>query len=79
MSGILHENPFIQEFEMTSLSSVAYLNVNYYLENFEDCVVGPNLKKLVLREALIYTDKTKFVEEGTNCIEELHINKTILN
>lgn len=79
MSGILHENPYITEFELSTLSNVAFLNVNHYLENFEDCVVGPNLKKLVLKEALIYTEKTKFLEDGTNCLEHLCVNKTVLS
>jgi hypothetical protein len=40
MSGILHENPFMRSFELISTSSFSFLNVNNYLENFEDFVVG---------------------------------------
>lgn len=37
------------------------------------------MRKLILKDSMIYTEKTKFLEEGTNRIEELSINKTILN
>lgn len=40
MSGVLHENPYLQEFELISTSVYSFLNVNNYLENFEDFVVG---------------------------------------
>ena len=43
LSGILHENPYLEEFGMESTSAFSYLNVNNYLENFEDFTVGPQL------------------------------------
>ena len=40
MSGILHENPFLEEFGLHAKSAFSYLNVNNYLENFEDFTLG---------------------------------------
>ncbi|CDW75705.1 UNKNOWN [Stylonychia lemnae] len=79
MTGVLKDNPYLQEFELVSLNGYTFLNVNNLIENFEDYFVGPNLRKLILRESFRFTDKTRFLEEGTNNIEELVINKTILN
>ena len=62
-----------------STSAYSFINVNNYLENFEDVVLGSNLKKLTLRYSLRYTERTRFAEEGTVSLEEMVINKTILN
>jgi hypothetical protein len=62
-----------------STSAYSFINVNNYLENFEDVVLGSNLKKLTLRDSLRYTERTRFAEEGTVSLEEMVINKTILN
>lgn len=37
------------------------------------------MRRLVLKDSMIYTEKTKFLDEGTNHLSELIINKTILN
>jgi len=55
------------------------LNVNNLIENFEDYFIGPSLKKLTLKDSFKFTEKTRFLEEGTFNLEELTINKTILN
>lgn len=62
-----------------STSAYSFINVNNYLENFEDVVLRSNLKKLTLRDSLRYTERTRFAEEGTVSLEEMVINKTILN
>lgn len=79
MSGILHENPYLEEFEMVATSNYSFLNVNNYLENFEDFSLGERLTKLTLRDSMIYTDRTKFLENGTSNIKYLEMSKTILN
>lgn len=40
MGGILKENPTIESFELVVLNSYNFLNVNLYLENFEDYFIG---------------------------------------
>jgi hypothetical protein len=79
LSGVLHQNPYLEEFELVSTSAYTFLNVNNYIENFEDVVLGRRLRKLTLRDSLKYTERTRFVEEGTSTLEEMIINKTILN
>jgi len=79
MSGILHENPYLSGFELISTSAFSFLNVNNYLENFEDFVIGNQLLTLSLRDSMIYTEKTKFLDDGTNNLSSLTINKTVLN
>lgn len=79
LSGVLHNNPILEQFELISTSAYIYLNVNNFLENFEDFQVGPALKKLTLRDSMKYTDRTKFLDEGTHNVEELCLNKSILN
>ena len=79
MAGVLDNNPTLQSFELVTVSAYTFLNVNNYLENFEDINVGPSLKKLVLRDALKYSERSNFLSLGTLNIRELHINKTILN
>ena len=34
---------------------------------------------LAIKDSMIYTDRTKFLEEGTKNLQELVVNKTILN
>jgi hypothetical protein len=41
LSGVLHENPFIEEFGLEATTAYSYLNVNNYIENFEDFTIGP--------------------------------------
>ena len=36
MSGVLHQNPYLEAFELESTSAYAFINVNNFLENFED-------------------------------------------
>lgn len=79
MSGILKDNPNLEEFELISLDSYTFLNVNNFIENFEDYYIGKNMRKLTLKEAFKFHEKTKFLEEGTENLEELTINKCILN
>ena len=79
MSGILKENPFIESFELVLTNSYNFLNVNNFIENFEEYQIGPNMRKLTLRDSFKFTEKTRFLDEGTKGIEELTINKTILN
>ena len=79
MSGILHENPYLEEFEMIASSPYSFLNVNSYLENFEDFTIGESLTKLTLRDSMIYTERTKFLEGGTGNITHLDMSKTVLN
>lgn len=79
LSGVLKDNPSLQEFELVATNSYIFLNVNNFVENFEDYYIGPALKKLTLRDAFRFTDKTRFLEEGSANLEELTINKTILN
>ena len=47
------------------MNSYNLLNVNNFIENFEDYFIGPSLRKLTLRESFKFTDQTKFLEEGT--------------
>jgi hypothetical protein len=54
------------------------LNVNNFIENFEDFRIGKNLKKLSMLDSFKYTEETKFLDEGTSNIEYLNINKSIL-
>ena len=61
------------------MNGYTFLNVNIFIENFEDYFIGKNLRKLTLRESFKFTDKTRFLDEATGSIEELTINKTILN
>ena len=79
MSGVVHQNPYLEAFELESVSAYAFINVNNFLENFEDFQLGHNLRKLILRDSMKYTDRTRFLEEGTGYLHELCINKTILN
>lgn len=79
MSGILKDNPFLEEFELVSTNGYTFLNVNNFIENFEDYYIGKNLKKLTLRESFKFNEKSKFLEEGTENLEELTINKSVLN
>jgi len=79
LSGVLHQNPYLEEFELISTSAYSLINVNMYIENFEDVVLGRSLRKLTLRDSLKYTERTRFAEEGTSALEEMVINKTILN
>jgi hypothetical protein len=65
LSGVLHQNPYLEAFELISTSAYSFINVNNYLENFEDVVLGRSLKKLTLRDSLRYTERTRFAEEGT--------------
>lgn len=46
MSGVLHENPYLEEFELIATSAFCFLNVNNYIENFEDFTLGEKLKVL---------------------------------
>ena len=43
MSGLLHENPYLEAFELRTISAQTYLNVNNFLENFEDITIGQSL------------------------------------
>ena len=79
MGGVLKENPYLESFELVLMNSYSFLNINNFIENFEDYYIGLKLKKLTLRESFKFTDKTKFLEEGTKNLQELNINKTILN
>ena len=79
MGGILKNNPYIETFELVLTNGYNFLNVNNFIEGFEDYTVGPKLRKLTLRESFKFNEKTKFFEEGTKNVEELTITKTILN
>jgi len=79
MSGVLHENPYLEEFELIATSAFCFLNVNNYIENFEDFTLGEKLRVLQIKDSMIYTERTKFLEEGTGNLQELTVNKTILN
>jgi len=79
MSGVLHDNPYLEEFEVVATSAFCFLNVNNYIENFEDFILGEQLRVLAIKDSMIYTDRTKFLEEGTKNLQELVVNKTILN
>lgn len=65
MGGVLKDNPFLEEFELVALDGYTFLNINNFIENFEEWFIGKSLKKLTLREAFKFTEKTKFLEEGT--------------
>ena len=69
MTGILKENPIMEEFELIALSGYVFLNVNNLIENFEDYFIGPTLKKLTLKESFKFTEKTRFLEEVTSNLE----------
>lgn len=79
MSVVLDRNPTLESFELVTVSAYTFLNVNNYLEHFEDVQVGPALRKLILRDAMKYTDKSNFLSQNTSRLEVLHVNKTILN
>ena len=79
MSGLLHENPYLEAFELRTISAQTYLNVNNFLENFEDITIGQSLRRLVLRDAMKYSDRSKFLTKGTGSLEVLDINRTIVN
>ena len=79
MSGVLHDNPYLEEFHLIATSPFCFLNVNNYIENFEDFILGESLRKLTIRDSMIYTERTKFLEEGTKNLQHLVLNKTILN
>ena len=79
MAGVLDNNPVLESFELETVSAYTFLNVNNFLENFEDFKLGPRMRKLILRDALRYTERTNFLSESTSNLEVLHINKTILS
>lgn len=79
MSGLLDKNPTLESFELVTVSAYTFLNVNNYLENFEDIELGPNMQKLVLRDAMKYGERSNFLSKGTQNLQILHVNKTILN
>lgn len=79
MGGILRDNPFLEAFEVVLMNSYSFLNVNNFVENFEDYFVGPRLRKLTLRDSFRFNEKTRFLDDGTKNIEELTITKTILS
>ena len=78
LQGILHNNPYLEEFEIEAVKSETFLNVNLFVENFEDFRVGKKLRKLKLLDSFKYTESTQFLEGGTEGIEHLSISKTIL-
>ena len=55
----------MEEFSIKSLSTKTFLDVNNFVENFEDFNVGPNLRKLEMHDSFKYSDQTKFLENGT--------------
>ena len=61
------------------MNAAIFLNVNNYLEDMEDVKLGFNLRRLVLRDAMKYSDKSKFLSTGTVNLEHLEVNKTILS
>ena len=79
MSGVLHANPNLETFEMVAVSAYVFMNCNDFLQNIEDIELGPAMKKLVLRDAMKYSERSNFLTKGTQNLEVLHINKTILN
>ena len=40
LSGVLHKNDWLEEFAMVATDSEVFVNVNCYMENFEDFEVG---------------------------------------
>ena len=40
MSGILKENPYLESFELVLMNSYNFLNVNNFIESFEDYSIG---------------------------------------
>ena len=79
LSGVLHKNPYLEEFEMVATNSEVFVNVNCYMENFEDFEIGEKLQKLTLIDSMLYNDRSKFLEQGTSNLFSLCINKSILN
>ena len=79
LSGVLHKNDWLEEFAMVATDSEVFVNVNCYMENFEDFEVGQRLKKLTLVDSLLYNERSKFLEHGTGNLSHLCINKSILN
>ncbi len=79
MGGVLKENPYLQSFEIVLLNGYNFLNVNNFIENFEDYYIGSRMRKLKLRDSFRFNEKTRFLDEGTKNLEELTITKTILN
>ena len=79
MSGLLDKNPLLESFELVTVSAYTFLNFNNYLENFEDIEIGPCMRKLVLRDAMKYGERTNFLGDGTKNLLHLDINKSILN
>lgn len=79
MSGVMKGNPYLESFELVLLNGYNFLNVNNFIEGFEDYTIGNRLRKLTLRESFKFCDKTRFLEEGTRNLEELTVTKTILN
>lgn len=79
MTGVLKDNPYLESFELVLLNSYNFLNVNNFIENFEDYNIGMNLRKLTLRDSFKFGEKTRFLDEGTKNLEELTITKTIIS
>lgn len=79
MGGIFKDNPYLKVFEVVLLNSYNFLNVNNFIESFEDYSIGHKMKKLTLRDSFLFSEKTRFLDEGTRNLEELTITKTILN
>ena len=64
---------------MRAMSNKSFDHVAEILEFEELLEVGHNLKKLELLDGLRHSEQAKFLNDGTCNIEELAINKTILN
>jgi len=58
---------------------MCYGDVGNFIEEFEDFTIGDSMKTLIMRDSFKYTNKTRFLEEGTNALSYIEINKTILN
>jgi hypothetical protein len=69
LSGVLNENPHLEQFELIATNAAMFVNVNKFVENFEDFTLGPRMRKLTLRDSLQYTERSKFLEGGTGFLE----------
>lgn len=61
MSGILNENPYIEEFSLWARDGYVFLNVNNFIDKFEDYNIGQSLKTLELIDSFRFTELTKFL------------------
>ena len=78
MRGIFHDNPFLYELSLVSKSHINLINVNKFVESTETYKLSPLLKNFELRDGIKYSERTKFLENGTLNLERLSLNKTIL-